>query len=91
MSEYLGFREELEPVFGADTANEAEKPVADEFLMESIYESLHDAADAMDCDMIDDIMKEIEPYAIPDSEKEKFRRIRELAAVFDYDGILEVL
>ncbi|MCR4657571.1 MAG: hypothetical protein K5770_15300, partial [Lachnospiraceae bacterium] len=69
----------------------AGKPVADEFLMESIYEGLREAAEAMDCDMADEIMKEIEPYAIPDSEIERFKLIREKVDMLDYEGILDLI
>ncbi len=87
MEEYLSFRDALAPVFEAGS----DKPVADDFLMESIYEGLKEAAQSMDCDQVEDIMKEIEGYEIPDSEKEKFTLIREKADILDYDGIMEAL
>ncbi|MCR4654799.1 MAG: DegV family EDD domain-containing protein, partial [Lachnospiraceae bacterium] len=68
MEDYLKLSEGLAAVFAEAPENGEEgagKPVADEFLMESIYEGLREAAEAMDCDMADEIMKEIEPYAIP--------------------------
>lgn len=87
MEEYLSLNEALAAIF----KEESEKPVADEFLMQSIYEGLSDAAESMDCDMLEDIMKEIEAYEIPDSEKERFDLVREKADMLDYDGILEAL
>ena len=59
--------------------------------MESIYDELRDAAENMDCDKIEGIMKEIGEYAIPGSEKEKFGRIREKADMLDYEGMLKAL
>ena len=41
--------------------------------------------------MIEDIMKEADEYAIPESEKEKFAKVREKADLLDYDGIMELL
>ena len=35
-----------------------------------------DAAEAMDCDMIEGIMQEISEYGIPADEKERFARVR---------------
>ena len=87
MEEFLAFKDALAPVF---TEN-SDKPEADAFLMESIYEGLGEAAEAMDCDRIEDIMKEIEDYAIPASETEKWNSIREKADALDYDGMLELL
>ena len=95
MKDFLQYQETLSPLFGAaDGDNDDEnggKPLADEYLMESIYEGLREAAEAMDCDMVEEIMKEIEGYAIPAQEKEKFNRIREKADMLDYSGILEEL
>ena len=59
--------------------------------MAGIYEGLREAAEAMDCDMVEDIMKEVENYAIPDHEKEKFDRVREKADQLDYDGMIAAL
>ena len=50
-----------------------------------------DAAENMDCDAIDEILKEVEDYAIPEKEKEKFNALCEMADAFDYDGIVERL
>ncbi|MCR5602486.1 MAG: DegV family EDD domain-containing protein [Lachnospiraceae bacterium] len=91
MDEYLSYLEILAPLFESGSSDDSDKPLADEFLMESIYEELRKAAEDMNSDMIDDIMKEIEEYAIPASEKEKFDLICEKADRFDYDGIIEAL
>ena len=93
MDKYLKYAEILAPVYeeadGAD--EEEEKPVADDFLMESIYEGLREAAENMDCDMIDSIMEEIAEYAIPEAEKERFKLVCEKANMFDYEGMIQAL
>ena len=92
MEEFLKYREELAGVFKADVKDDdAGKPLADDYIMESIYEELKDAADAMDCDRIEAIMKEVEEYAIPSGEKERFDLIRRSADMYDYEGILDAL
>ncbi len=92
MEEFLKYREELAGVFKADVKDDdAGKPLADDYIMESIYEELKDAADAMDCDRIEAIMKEAEEYAIPSGEKERFDLIRRSADMYDYEGILDAL
>ncbi|MBO7336489.1 MAG: DegV family EDD domain-containing protein [Lachnospiraceae bacterium] len=94
MKDYLKYSEILGPVFGADTdggGQENNRPVADEFLMNSVFEGLRDAAKTMDCDAIEQIMGEIANYAIPDDMAEKFRAVREKADSYDYDGMLELL
>lgn len=87
MEDYMGFREKLAPLF----EEESGKPLADQYLMESIYQGLLEAADAMDCDMVEGIMQEIAEYEIPADEKERFARVREKADMLDYEGIKEVI
>ena len=41
--------------------------------------------------MVEEIMKEIDGYAIPEAESERFGRIRQLADSLDYDGLLSEL
>ena len=88
------YKKTLSEVFKNDAqADEGKppKPVADKYLMESVYEGLRDGARAMDCDIIEDVLKEIESYAIPEGETEKFESLRKKADQFDYDGMLEIL
>jgi HPt (histidine-containing phosphotransfer) domain-containing protein len=94
IKEYLGYKEILGKVFQSEETedeSDIDKPVADEFLMESVYEGIHDAAEAMDCDAIEEVLKEIEGYAIPENEIKKFKEVTAKADEFDYDGILKIL
>ncbi len=95
MQDYLGFEEKLAAVFEetdeAAKQDESQKPVADKFIMESVYEELKSAAEDMDCDRIALVMKEIGDYSIPEEEREKMDLIRERVSAFDYDGIIDVL
>ena len=59
--------------------------------METVYEALGDGAAEMDCDLIEDTLKELEEYSIPDEEKDKFNALCEKVKNFDYEGILEIL
>ncbi len=94
MEDYIKFRDELAEACGdeEESGDETEdKPVADEDLMICIYDELRAAAESMDCEKVEIIMKEIGEYAIPDTEKEKFDIVREKANNYDYDGILKAL
>ncbi|MBR5360662.1 MAG: DegV family EDD domain-containing protein, partial [Lachnospiraceae bacterium] len=75
----------------SDDGSSKDRPVADEFLMQSVYEGLKEAASNMDCDTIEDIMAELDEYEIPQGEKDKYGRIKTAAAAYDYDGILDAL
>ncbi len=94
MDEYRNYKTVLSGVIGegeAEDGGDSGKPVADEFLMESIYEGMLDAAEAMDYDALESIIKEIEGYAIPESDKEKFKKLCDMAGQFNYDGIISLL
>lgn len=67
------------------------KTIADETLMKTVYDSIREAAEAMDCDSIESIFNEMSDYSIPENESDKFNALKDKADVFDYDGILEVL
>ncbi|MBO4799796.1 MAG: hypothetical protein J5489_04025, partial [Lachnospiraceae bacterium] len=88
MEEYLSFKERLEPIC---VEKEEDKPVADAFLMECFYEAVGNAAKEMDTGGIEDAFKELEGYAVPEEDKEKFKAIKEKADIFDYDGIVQIL
>ena len=98
MTAYRQLGEQLKNALGgageekrAESEKEKEKPVADDYLMQSVYEDLKSAAESMDCDTIGEIIKELDDYSIPEAEREKFETIRERAGKFDYDGIIAVL
>jgi len=94
MQDYTGFDNLLAGCFpqSENAAAKAEdKPMADDYLVQSVYEGIREAAEGMDCDAIDEILAELDEYAVPESEREKMNAIRLKAENFDYDGILQVL
>ena len=93
MQDYHELGEKLAPLCEAEEEPEAEagKPLADEFLMESVFEGLKDAADSMSCDDIDEILGELADYSVPEEERKLLADIKQRADNFDYDGILELL
>lgn len=93
IEEYTAYKTLLAGFFEEEDQQEdaSDKPVADEWLMKSVFEGIKEAADNMDCDVIEEILQEMEEYSVPESDKEKFEAVCKLAAKYDYDGILEVL
>ena len=93
MSAYGDFESVLSPVFGEpeEKGEKDERPVADAYMLKSVYEELKSAADAMDSDRIEDILKEMSEYAISEEASPKFERIRTLADSYDYEGMLKLL
>ncbi|MCR5625862.1 MAG: DegV family protein, partial [Lachnospiraceae bacterium] len=94
MDDYRKYESLLAGIISDDNADDEDKPVkpmAEDYIMEGAYESLKDAASDMDCDMIEEVFKELDGYEIPAGEKDKISKLRERAGVFDYNGILEIL
>lgn len=59
--------------------------------MESVYEALRVAAEAMDCDRPEEIIEDMGRYRIPDSETEVWSKVCEAVNQFRYDDVLEYL
>ncbi len=94
MQKYHDLDEKIAPFFEEETAEEAEednRPLADELLMESVYESLFSAAEAMSSDDIEEILGELTDYRFSESDAAKLDEIRKYAENYDYDGILQLL
>ncbi|MBQ7564738.1 MAG: DegV family protein [Lachnospiraceae bacterium] len=90
MEDYKKFKGLLAEFFTEEKST-GDKPPADEYLVKDAYEGLQMAAEAMDCDMIDAILAELEPYAFQAEDEKRLNAIRECAGNFEYSGILEVL
>ncbi len=94
IEEYKSYKEALSEYCQekkTDSGDENDKPLADDNLLKTAYERLHEGADAMDCDAIEDVLAELEPYSIPEGDREKLEAIVEKAGEFDYQGILTIL
>ncbi|MCR5268428.1 MAG: DegV family EDD domain-containing protein [Lachnospiraceae bacterium] len=92
MADYRNYKEALAPVFaGVQDADAKEKPEADASLMESVYEGLLEAAEAMDCDAIEGILQELDDYAIPKKDTSCIETVRKCAVNYDYDGISDAV
>ena len=96
MTEYLGYKGILDKVFGNETAAAAPekkpaKPEMGKVILDSVFEGIREAAEAMDYSAIEEILDEVDNYEIPDNEADRFRLIREKFGQFDYDGILDAL
>ena len=92
MDSYLKYREVLAGIFEEEAGEEAaDRPLADEALLESVYEGLREAADAMDHEAIEEILGELGDYSLPEGDSERIGAVRKCVMNYDYDGILQVL
>ncbi|WP_049945762.1 DegV family protein [Butyrivibrio sp. LC3010] len=94
MEEYLSYKDRLSDLYSKKSKGKsaaALKPMADSFLMDSVYEAISAAAEDMDSDAIDEAFLELSDYEIPETDKEKFDEIKRLASQYNYDGIVSLL
>lgn len=98
MEDFGKFKGYLAPFFEEDKGTEQENadevsnaPVADEYLLQSVYEGIREAAESVDGNAIEEILKELSDYQILGKDGEKIAEIRKRTQNFDYDGILELL
>lgn len=67
------------------------KPVAPKEIMDNAYVRLKDAAEAMDCDVLEEVFNEMEAYSIPEADTERWNKLKEASDLFDYDAIVNIL
>ena len=95
MKDYLRYKDLLKDAAGKENAGEEgireDKPTADKALMDCVYDGLKGAAEAMDIDGMEEILKELSEYSIPDDEKAKFEAVCDKMNIYDYEGIVRIL
>lgn len=93
MEKYTHYRDVLTELYKVSDGEEedTEKPVADENLLESAYEAIMEGAEAMECDILDEVFDELKDYTIPKEHIAIFDKIKQKADEFDYEGIIQIL
>ena len=95
MNDYRKIKEALsavcEPGREEDDSEEKPVPMADDYIIEGVYEAVREAADGMDIDSVEEALNEVKGYALPEDVEEDFRRIRSMAELFDYQGISQLV
>ncbi|MBR3524205.1 MAG: response regulator, partial [Lachnospiraceae bacterium] len=89
MEEFETFREPLRALF--EKEEEADRPLADEYLLEEVFEEIRSAAEAMDCDRLEGVFAEMAEYRIPEDKAELYKSLHSAADALDYDAILSLL
>ncbi len=89
INEYRALKELVMPLFENESI--PDKPVADDELVTNVFDSVKEAALQQDCDMLDAIFEELEEYAMPETEAERWEKIQNAYKVFDYDLIVDLV
>lgn len=88
ISLYEEYGERLKELFEGETESVTE---ADAGLISVMYEEILEAAEEMNIDRFEEAFKEMQGYKIPDSEADKYNKIKKCSVNFDYEGIIALL
>ncbi len=75
----------------SDEKSEEDEDGFDEFLIESIQESLIDGAIDKDAEMIESVFAEMDKYPLPEQYKEKMERLKVCFEKEDFNGMISIL
>ena len=89
LSQYRGYKEVLAPIFGKNEDDSSLPEISLDDLHE-MYGLIKGFAQDFDLDSIDKMIEEVKGYRIPDTEKEKFAKIKDCVTAADW-GTLEQL
>lgn len=90
INEYRRLKKPLSAIlFGNDMRSE--KPVAGRELLDSVYEEIRVAAEAMDISRLDEIFAKMQGYSIPEEEAERWDKVFHAYDQFDYSDIVSYL
>ena len=87
-------KDQIAGIFADEDTDESDdegKPVADNLIMAKAYIRLKEAAEAMDCDELENVFAEMSGYAIPEEDAELWKKIKTATDFFDYDTIVNLL
>ena len=93
MEQYEAYKEKLSGLYekNEEKDGESELPMADGTLMESVYADIAKAAEEMEIDDLEEALGRLEGYGLPEADRQKIDAIREMADIYDYDAVLELL
>ena len=90
ISDLEKFRGVLTETF-AGAEDSGDKPIADSAFIQKKYSEIKEAAEIMDCDVLDDVFEELSGYSIEGEDADKVDNLKKLYDRFDYQGMIDLL
>ncbi len=94
MEEYREYLTSLAAYFeeaSHEAADDASKPIANKFLLKTVYQELKEGAGSMNLDMIDGAFEKLDDCILSEDEADRVARLKECYDSFDYDGMQRIL
>ncbi len=100
MTHFLGYKKSLSDIFedsnadmeeeSGDSNAEAEEEF-DEYIIESVYESLKEGIESKNSEMIKDIFAEMDDYPLPENYREKIDQMKVCFEKDDFSGMISIM
>ncbi len=88
---YRSYIEKLSPLIEVEAENNSDKPLIEEDALAEAYEAMKDAAATFDIDTIEFVLQSLEEYSLPESELERYKKIKDAANKLDWGTIQELV
>ena len=87
---YRSYAEKLKPLIKVEEDN-SDKPLIDEAELAEAFEAMKDAAATFDYDSMMFVFQSLDEYRLPDSENEKYKKIKSAAEKLDWETVNKIL
>ena len=91
LSDYRNYLQILKERCAKNGEDKRSKPLADPDLMDGFYETLAEAAEQMNAELLEQAFSEMDDYTIPKDEASVFTALKQAADRYDYEGINGIL
>ena len=90
LADYRLFAEKLFALLEEPDEEEDDRPEIDATGLAEAYTGIREYVDAFDFDSADAILEMLSGYRIPDQEKERYEKIRDMVMQLDRDGLMKM-
>ncbi|MBQ6537725.1 MAG: response regulator [Eubacterium sp.] len=91
LQDYRAFSAKLETLLAGPDEEADDRPEIDESALNEAYAGIREYVDAFDFDSADSIMEMLAGYRVPDAQKERYEKIKDMVTKLDHDGLMEEL
>ena len=91
LEHYTAYRPVFAPFCEEKEEDDSQKPEADKEVLKKAIDDFKDAADNLDLEGMEEIVKELSKYRYPDDQKEILKQLKEAVANIDVDAALELI
>ena len=88
---YRSYIEKLKPLIEVEENDTSNKPLIDDSELAEAFEAMKEMAASFDYDSLMFVFQSLDEYRLPESEAERYKKIKDAAAKLDWSKINEIL